>query len=283
MEANLFNTFHFMVLHFPIALLILSFILDLIAAIWRKSGWHDPMHKAGFLLLLFGVLTSIVTVVSGFIAANQLGVGGKILTHASKAVMVTSYATVLAFIRAYFVWSRKKDITDNIFYLIAAFVGILLVWTQFKVYRFSHFALLQFTVPLLISGFLADLASLIWRKKDWAEELRRMGYYFLVLGTVAIIGTVITGYMRAAALPDLTPPRPYDPEAIGPHELWGMITMIFFILLAAVRSFFLFKKKEKAASTGSAVYVVSLVAGLIVISWASHLGGNIVLFPALFG
>ncbi|WP_240697248.1 DUF2231 domain-containing protein [Sporolactobacillus sp. THM19-2] len=283
MSPNLFNTLHFLVLHFPIALLILSFVLDLIAAIWKRSKAHDLLHKAGFLTLLFGTFMSIITVLSGFIAAQMLGVGAPIIVHASKAVFVTSYAIFLSFIRCYFVWKLKKDISDHIFYLVAAFAGILLVFTQFKVYRFSHFALLQFTVPLIISGFIADIIAMVGRNKNYAEDFKRMGYYFLILGTVAIIGTVISGYMRAAAMPTLNPPRVYDETALQAHELFGLITMGFFILLSAVRSVFFFKAdRAKIILKGQGIYVVALIAGIAIISWASHLGGEVHLFPALF-
>lgn len=282
-SPNFFNTFHFMVLHFPIALLILSFILDLIASIWRDSSWHDTLHKAGFITLLFGALTAIVTCLAGVVAWLALGIGPEIATHATKAIIVTVYAIILSLVRIYFVKAKKKDIGDNIFYIIFSFIAALLVVTQFKVYRYPHWAILQFTVPLIITGFLADIAAIIWKTKSWAKNLQDIGYTFLVLGTVSIIGAVITGYARAAELPHLVPKVKFSQAALQAHEVYGVITMIFFILLSAFRSFFHFKFEASNLLKGKAVFIVAAVIGIAVISYASHLGGTVALFPELFG
>ncbi|TGA97363.1 hypothetical protein E4665_12100 [Sporolactobacillus shoreae] len=286
-SPNVFNTFHFLVLHFPIALIVISFVCDLVASFVKKSKWNGTLKKAGFIALVLCALSGIVTCFAGLIAAASLHLLGTIGAHAAKGIEFTIYVTLLAIVRLVFAKVKKIDIGDNLLYLIFALVGAILSFTLFKIYRYPHWGVLQFTVPLVITGFLADIGALIWKTKQWAKSLQDIGYTFLILGTVAIIATVITGYQRAAEMPALAhaavKPVKYDPAALHVHEIWGVITMIFFILLSAVRSYFHFKFEVSSLVKGKTVFVVGAVIGIVIISIASHLGGTVALFPELFG
>src|ERR1700686_647319 len=57
----LMNNMHFIVNHVPIAMLIFSFIFDLLAVILKKKEWHT----AGFLTLIVGTLGAIAAVITG--------------------------------------------------------------------------------------------------------------------------------------------------------------------------------------------------------------------------
>ncbi|MGO4271058.1 DUF2231 domain-containing protein [Paenibacillus sp. TAF58] len=52
---------HYIVTHVPIALLVFSFIFDLIAVIVKKREWHS----AGMLCLVVGALGAIASVLTG--------------------------------------------------------------------------------------------------------------------------------------------------------------------------------------------------------------------------
>ncbi|WP_010631935.1 DUF2231 domain-containing protein [Sporolactobacillus vineae] len=284
---NVFNTFHFLVLHFPIALIVVSFLCDLVASFVKKSKWNGTLKKAGYITLVATAITGIVTCLAGLIAAESLGLMATIGAHATKAIIFTAYVTVLAVVRIVLSKTTKKDFGDNLLYLVFSLVGAILAFTLFKIYRYPHWGVLQFTVPLVIVGFLADLSAIIWKAKSWAKSLQDIGYTFLILGTVAIIATVITGYMRAAEMPALAhaavKPVKYDPAALHLHAVWGVITMIAFIILSVVRSYFHFEFEAKDLLKGKAVYIVGAVVCIVIISVASHLGGTIALFPELFG
>ncbi|MDD9150248.1 MULTISPECIES: DUF2231 domain-containing protein [unclassified Sporolactobacillus] len=284
---NVFNTFHFLVLHFPIALIVVSFLCDLVASFVKKSKWNATLKRAGFMTLIATSVMGIVTCLAGLVAAESLGLMAQIGAHATKAIIFTIYVTLLAVIRIVFFKSTKKDFGDNLFYLIFSLIGAILAFTLFKVYRYPHWGVLQFTVPLIIIGFLADLSAVIWKAKSWAKSFQDIGYSFLILGTVAIIATVITGYMRAAEMPALAHaavnPVKYNRAALELHETWGVISMIAFIILSAVRSYFHFHFEAKDLLKGKTVYIVGAVVCIAIISFASHLGGTVALFPELFG
>ncbi|WP_100487218.1 DUF2231 domain-containing protein [Sporolactobacillus pectinivorans] len=286
-SPNVFNTFHFMVLHFPIALIVVSFLCDLVASFVKKSKWNGILKKAGFITLVFCAVTGIVTCLAGLIAAVSLHLLGTIGAHATKGIEFTIYVTLLAVVRLVFAKTKKIDIGDNLFYLIFSLVGAILAFTLFKIYRYPHWGVLQFTVPFVITGFLADIAALIWKTKKWAKSLQEIGYTFLILGTVTIIGAVITGYMRAAEMPALMQADPkknyYNPAALHIHEIWGVITMIAFIVLSVIRSFYHFKFEATSLVKGKTIFIVGAVIGIAIISVASHLGGTVALFPGLFG
>lgn len=285
-SPNLFNTFHFTVLHFPIALIVVSFLCDLIASFMKKSKWNGILKKAGFITLVSCAVMGIVTCLAGLVAAISLNLLGTIGGHATKGIEFTIYVTLLAIVRLAFAKAKKIDIGDNLFYLVFSLIGAILAFTLFKVYRYPHWGVLQFTVPLIFIGFLADLSAIIWRAKSWAKSLQKIGYTFLILGTVAIIATVITGYMRAAEMPALAhaaQPVKYDPAALHLHEVLGVITMIAYIIISVVRSYFHFQFEAKDLLKGKAVYIVGAVVCFALISVASHFGGTVALFPELFG
>lgn len=284
---NIFNTFHFLVLHFPIALIVVSFLCDLVASAMKQSKWNQTLKKAGFITLVSAAVMGIVTCLAGLVAAESLGLMAKIGPHATKAIIFTIYVTLLAIVRIVFFKSTKKDVGDNLFYLIFSLIGAILAFTLFKIYRYPHWGVLQFTVPLVVIGFGADVSALIGKAKSWAKTLQDVGYTFLILGTVAIIATVITGYMRAAQMPALAhaavEPVKYNKAALDLHEFWGVITMIAFIILSAIRSYFHFKFEAKDLLKGKTFYIVGAVVCIAIISVASHIGGTVALFPELFG
>tara|TARA_Y100001960_G_scaffold292282_1_gene334349 strand:- start:66 stop:476 length:411 start_codon:yes stop_codon:yes gene_type:complete len=60
--------YHYLLLHFPIALFITGYIFDLLYIIFR----NNLFYKFGFWNIGIGVITGIFTVISGFITDNSI-------------------------------------------------------------------------------------------------------------------------------------------------------------------------------------------------------------------
>jgi uncharacterized membrane protein len=55
-----------------------------------------------------------------------------------------------------------------------------------------HPMLVHFPIALVIFGFLAEVASLLFKKEAW---LSKTGFYLLVIGTLAAIVTWLSGFI----------------------------------------------------------------------------------------
>jgi uncharacterized membrane protein len=62
-----------------------------------------------------------------------------------------------------------------------------------------HPMLVHFPIALVISGFLADLASLFLKKEAW---LSKAGFYLLVLGTLSALAAWLTGTFFTSPMSD---------------------------------------------------------------------------------
>lgn len=68
--------------HFPIALMIASFLFDFAAFVWNKEPYKRDLHAAGFYSLLLGAAATFVAVLSGLaISAWQFFGSGGLTKH----------------------------------------------------------------------------------------------------------------------------------------------------------------------------------------------------------
>lgn len=280
--TDFIKNLHFLVIHFPMALIILSFALDLIAAFCKKSKWFKPLQTAGFIVFVIGALSAMVTVAAGFIAFNFLPAKEQltVISHATKNTCITLYWILLAGIRMYFRWNKQKEIGQNPIFLILAFIIVILDFYVFKITRFSHFFFIQFTVPVISLVLLADIATFFGKDKSWKKPTEAIGFYLFILGTVSIILTAAFGMERST---QHVPGRPFDYAAIQTHEVWGIATTVFFILLSLFRSFFYFKGRATGEIKAKVPYFVLLIIGYGLLAITSHLGGYIHLFKSVWG
>ena len=93
----MFDTTHLhpMIVHFPIALLIVGFLLDLIGAILNK----DFFSKTGFYLLILGTMGVIAAYISGNIAGDGVSEAGALkqaLENHEDAAQLSLWLMVIA-------------------------------------------------------------------------------------------------------------------------------------------------------------------------------------------
>lgn len=109
---------HFIFTHVPIALLIFSFVFDVVALIFKKKEWHS----AGMLCLVVGAIGAIASVLTGPESRNTL-VG----SHEFYARLTMILAIVLAVVRVGLLVWKKLELGRNPIFLVASLVAVLLV------------------------------------------------------------------------------------------------------------------------------------------------------------
>jgi uncharacterized membrane protein len=99
--------FHPMLVHFPIALLLLGLLADLSSIVFRKEAC---LSRAGLYLLVAGTLFAIPTVLSGilFTAALSGEAGDLKEKHETFALVTLGAAIVTSAFRIYLVSAKKE-------------------------------------------------------------------------------------------------------------------------------------------------------------------------------
>jgi uncharacterized membrane protein len=117
--AYIIKNLHFIVIHVPLSMLLFSFIFDLLARILKKQDWHT----AGFLCLIVGTLGAIAAVLTG--PENERD--PIFHTHELYGKITMIVFILISLVRLYFQFLKKVEIGRMPVYLIAAFIGIVLV------------------------------------------------------------------------------------------------------------------------------------------------------------
>ena len=116
---------HPMIVHFPIALLIVGFLSDVIGALTKK----DFFNKAGFYLLILGTLGVIAGYISGEYAGDgviEAGALGQALElHEAAAELSLWLMSGTALVRIAAVVFNKYSGLIKIFAMVLFFVGVL--------------------------------------------------------------------------------------------------------------------------------------------------------------
>lgn len=114
---------HPMLVHFPISLVIIGFLADLVLIVYKKEIW---LSKAGFYLLLTGTIAAIIALLSGALFTSELsGEAGDIQeTHELMAwinvgvLVVASVFRILMNIRK--AYSKNLRIISLVLYGLGA-------------------------------------------------------------------------------------------------------------------------------------------------------------------
>lgn len=131
----------------------------------------------------------------------------------------------------------------------------------------SHFhpMLVHFPIALIIFGFLADFAALLFKKEAY---LAKCGYYLLLFGTISAILSWLTGMLFTSEMSGTAG------EMRETHELFATITLSLLILTSVFRIFLQIKKLEKATLNWIAFVLYGLAAISVCIT--GYFGGNLV-------
>ncbi|MEF2964795.1 DUF2231 domain-containing protein [Paenibacillus sp. M1] len=114
----LWDNKHFIIIHFPIVLLLFGFLFDLAGLIWKKREWHT----VALISFVAGTLSTIASVWSGPKMPNP-AVG----THAQFGKITMYLAIVLCIVRIGILLWKKRDVGRNFIYLIVSFAAVVLV------------------------------------------------------------------------------------------------------------------------------------------------------------
>lgn len=98
---------HPMLVHFPIALVVVGFAFDLASLILKKE---TCLSKAGFYLLLGGTLSALLAVLAGvFLTSEMSGSAGEVKeTHEMFAWITLAILTLTSVIRIYILVKNKE-------------------------------------------------------------------------------------------------------------------------------------------------------------------------------
>lgn len=124
-----------------------------------------------------------------------------------------------------------------------------------------HFIFIHFPIALLLFSFVFDLLARLTKKQEWHTA----GFLSLLIGTLGAVASVITGPEEAR--------NPLFPT----HELFGKLTMIWFILLSLVRCYYRLRKSQDIG--GKPAYLIAALIGICLLTYTGHLGGQMVHRP----
>lgn len=110
-----------MLVHFPIALIVVGFLADFLSLFFKKE---QCLSKAGLYLMVLGTLGAIVAVLTGeFFTKDLAGEAGNVQETHELFASITMYAMIIAsFVRIYLI-IKKKEAT-NLKWVAFALYGI---------------------------------------------------------------------------------------------------------------------------------------------------------------
>jgi uncharacterized membrane protein len=128
-----------------------------------------------------------------------------------------------------------------------------------------HPMLVHFPIALIVLGFIADFASLIFKKEVC---LSKMGIYLLIVGTLSAIIALLSGILFTSEMAGSAG------EIKETHELFAWITLSLVILTSVLRTYLLVKKKENSNLKWIAFVLYGLAT--ISVSVTGFFGGTLV-------
>jgi len=128
-----------------------------------------------------------------------------------------------------------------------------------------HPMLVHFPIALIVFGFIADLASILFKKEAC---LSKFGFYLLIFGTLASLSALLTGVLFTSEMSGAAG------EVKETHELFAWITVGLLIAVSAFRLFLKFKNKEESELKWIAFALYGLAAISVIIT--GFYGGTLV-------
>ena len=132
---------HPLMVHFPIALLITGFFLEVLSLFFNKK--EPSLSKAAFYLMLLGTLGAIFAFLSGEFFTEELeGKAGEIEELHEIFAKITMYTMIVASVLRILLLIRKKENTAwkwvvfSLFFIGTVFVGITGLYGGTLVYNY---------------------------------------------------------------------------------------------------------------------------------------------------
>ncbi len=131
----------------------------------------------------------------------------------------------------------------------------------------SHFhpMLVHFPIALIVFGFVAEVASLFFKKEAC---LSKAGFYLLLAGSLSAIIALLTGTFFTSEMSGTAG------DVKETHELFAWITVISSVIAALFRVFLFVKKTEQSDLKWVAFALYCLAA--ISVSITGFFGGSLV-------
>ena len=124
----------------------------------------------------------------------------------------------------------------------------------------------HFPIALIMTGFLADLIYLFWKKDPC---ITKAGFWLMLLGTLGAAAALLTGIYFTS--------HPSEGEIAGVferHETGALTALVIMALGSALRIYLVSAKKEQPLLKW-AVFGFYL-AGVAAVSYTGFLGGSMV-------
>jgi len=128
-----------------------------------------------------------------------------------------------------------------------------------------HPMLVHFPIALVVFGFIADFASLIFKKEAC---LSKAGFYLLLGGTLSALLALLTGVFFTSEMSGSAG------EVRETHEIFAWITLSILVLTSLMRIFILVKNREHTNLKWFAFFLYALAA--ISVSLTGFYGGTLV-------
>jgi uncharacterized membrane protein len=128
-----------------------------------------------------------------------------------------------------------------------------------------HPMLVHFPIALVIFGFLADLASLIFKKEPC---LSRAGFYLLLIGTLAAIVTWLSGSVFTSEMSGVAGAR----KEI--HALFATITTGLLLITSVLRIILVVRNSQSAGLKWISFALYALAA--LCVALTGFYGGTLV-------
>lgn len=128
-----------------------------------------------------------------------------------------------------------------------------------------HPMMVHFPIALIAVGFLAELIFMFQKKEIC---FTKMGFFLLLLGTVAALAAWITGGLFTSEMAGAAG------ELRERHEIMATITVIISVVTLILRTLLLFRKNESKTIRITAFVLFALAATAVSIT--GFLGGNLV-------
>jgi uncharacterized membrane protein len=128
-----------------------------------------------------------------------------------------------------------------------------------------HPMLVHFPIALIAIGFLAELAFLFFKNET---SLTKMGYYLLIIGTIATCATWLTGNLFTSEMEGAAG------QIREIHEKLATITLVLLVITSILRTYILIKKNEIQSLKWLAFILYATVA--LTVSATGYFGGSLV-------